>query len=353
MLKLVLILFSLSSILFGESFQVKISQCIPDWMHTQIEKDLAYFKDKPISLSELDRIYKDKGQYLQAAKFTIRQCQVFVESDSIHKMHLTRVQRYKDSIALLCKTTGLPDMTFLLSVNDGLNLKEGVPIFAMCKKKSEQIVLLPDYEILGERYQVLKGRNIEKTEFPWQYKKTKLIWRGSTAQLWTPLTEMHLPYLSRVKLCELSQQHPDLIDAKFTIFAQGGENIPYLRKFEGTKVAFEEQLDCKYAILIDGNTCAYSTSGWKLFGNFLIFKPDSNWIQWYYPSLQPWVHYVPVKSNLEDLLEKLGWALTHDDDAQKIAQACRDFALTHLTIEDDLTYLYFVLERYSRLHFVP
>lgn len=179
----------------------------------------------------------------------------------------------------------------------------------------------------------------------------KLIWRGSTAQLWTWLTEKHLPQLTRVTLCELSQRYPELIDAKFTIYAQGGEAIPYLRQFKGERCSFEEQLSYKYHILIEGNTCAYSTSGWKHFGNSLLFKHDSRWIQWYYSAMKPHVHYIPVKQHLSDLVNALQWAIDHDEEAQTIAHNCRQFALSHITLADDLTYLYYLVLRYSQLNF--
>lgn len=343
-----------SSLLFSESIQITIANGIPEWMETQIERDLSFFKDKPISLEELSQVYRKRGERLQAVKFTIQDNQVILDNDFIHdKMHMDRIVRYVKALTKLCKTVGMPNMTFLLSVNDGLNAREGVPIFAMCKTDSDQILLLPDYEILDSRYQVLCRGDIMKADFPWESKNDKLMWRGSTAQLWRRLTETDVPFLSRVKLCELSLQHPDLIDAKFTIFAQGGENIPSLRKFKGERVSFEDQLKYKYAIVIDGNTFAYSASGWKLFGNFLIFKPDSDWIQWYSSEFMPWEHYIPVRSNLSDLVEMIRWAKANDESAERIAQASRDFALTHLAIEDDLAYLYFACLKYSKLRFIP
>lgn len=39
-----------------------------------------------------------------------------------------------------------------------------------------------------------------------------------------------------------------------------------------------------------------------------------------YMALKPWKHYVPIKRNLSDLLEKIEWAKEHDEEAKKIAK---------------------------------
>jgi hypothetical protein len=327
---------------------------VPSWMQAQIEGDLRYFKEKSISLSQLDAFYVKEGKHFQLVKYTVQDNEVFVDNQFVDtKRNYPRIFNYFDALTCLCKTKGLPDVTFLISINDGLNSKEDIPVFAMCKMDSDRIILLPDYEALGTRFQVLKGVDITKIKFPWEEKMSQLIWRGSTAQLFVRILERHLPRLSRLKLCELSEMYPELIDAKYTIFTQGGEKIPYLKKFQGDTISFKDQMYYKYHILIDGNVCPYTKSGWKFFTNSLIFKPHSKWVQWYYGDLKPYVHYVPVKEDLSDLVEKLHWAQGNDAEAKKIATNCREFALNHLTLSDQLLYLYHAVMRYHALHFIP
>ncbi len=323
-------------------------------MEAQVDHDFLYFKDKQISLSQLNRLYEKKGNQFQLVKYTIKDNAVSVDRQFVDsKGNRIRIGRYLDALKHLCETQGLPDVILLISINDGLNAVEDVPIFAQCKMHSDRIILLPDYEALGTRFQVLKGVDITQKEFPWETKLSKLIWRGSTAQHFWKIQEKHLPLLSRLKLCELSESYPELIDAKFTIFAQGGDQIPYLKKFEGSKIRFEEQMNYKYHILIDGNVSPYSNSGWKLFSNSLLFKPHSKWVQWYFSDLIPYVHYIPVESDLSDLMEKMKWALENDDDAKQIAKNCRAFAIEHLTLPDQLLYLYHAILQYNELNFVP
>jgi len=49
--------------------------------------------------------------------------------------------------------------------------------------------------------------------------------------------------------------------------------------------------------------------------------------QWYYDDLEPWVHYVPVKGDLSDLRDKIGWSAANGDECEKIAARGRAFAL--------------------------
>lgn len=327
---------------------------LPSWMEAQIDQDFLYFKDKQISSSRLNALYEKEADHYVLIKYTIKDNKVLVDDQYVEaKGNKARIERYREALSCLCDTRGLPDVVLLISINDGLHAKEDIPIFAQCKKDSDRIILLPDYEALGTRFQVLKGVDITKKEFPWETKLSKLIWRGSTAQHFWKIQEKHLPLLSRVKLCELGESHPEMIDAKFTIFAQNGDKFPYLKHFEGSKVSFEEQMNYKYHILIDGNVSPYSNSGWKLFANSLLFKPHSKWVQWYFGDLIPYVHYVPVESDLSDLMEKMRWALENDAEAKQIANNCRAFALAHLTLPDQLLYLYHAILRYHELQFVP
>jgi hypothetical protein len=70
-------------------------------------------------------------------------------------------------------------------------------------------------------------------------------------------------------------------------------------------------LQHKYQINIDGTVAAYRLP-YLLVGDSVVLKQDSIYYEHFYNELQPWKHYIPVKSNLSDLLEKLKWAKEHD-----------------------------------------
>lgn len=69
----------------------------------------------------------------------------------------------------------------------------------------------------------------------------------------------------------------------------------------------------KYQINLDGTVAAYRLP-YLLAGDSLILKQDSGYYEHFYKQLSPGVHYVPIKSDLSDLLDKIKWAIEHDDE---------------------------------------
>ena len=47
----------------------------------------------------------------------------------------------------------------------------------------------------------------------------------------------------------------------------------------------------------------------------------SEYFEWWYKYLEPNVHFIPLKKDISDLVEKLKWAKENDDQAKKIAEA--------------------------------
>lgn len=63
----------------------------------------------------------------------------------------------------------------------------------------------------------------------------------------------------------------------------------------------------KYQVSVDGTVAAYRFP-YLLLGDSLVMKQGSQYYEHFYVQLEPWVHYVPLERNLEDLLEKIKWA---------------------------------------------
>lgn len=69
----------------------------------------------------------------------------------------------------------------------------------------------------------------------------------------------------------------------------------------------------KYQINVDGTVAAYRMP-YLLAGDSVVLKQDSIYYEHFYKQLQPWVHYIPFKADLSDLLEKIQWAKDHDEE---------------------------------------
>ena len=77
-------------------------------------------------------------------------------------------------------------------------------------------------------------------------------------------------------------------------------------------------LQHKYQINVDGTVAAYRLP-YLLVGDSVVLKQDSIYYEHFYNELQPWKHYIPIKSNLSDLLEKLQCAKDHDEEVRSVS----------------------------------
>ena len=51
-----------------------------------------------------------------------------------------------------------------------------------------------------------------------------------------------------------------------------------------------------------------------LAGDSLVLKQESPYYEHFYSKLEPWTHYVPMKRDLSDVVEKVQWARDHDEE---------------------------------------
>jgi hypothetical protein len=83
--------------------------------------------------------------------------------------------------------------------------------------------------------------------------------------------------------------------------------------------------------------------------NSLIFFVDGEKTIWPSLFLKPWVHYIPVQKDLSNLMYQLGWALSHDKVAERIAKDGATFIEENLNEKLLYTYAYQLLCRLSVL----
>lgn len=92
------------------------------------------------------------------------------------------------------------------------------------------------------------------------------------------------------------------------------------------KMSKAEQSNYKYILVIEGNVAAHRLATDMLF-NSVILLVDSVYNLWFSYLLKPYVHYVPVKADLSDLLQKINWCKKHNEKCKKIASNARELAL--------------------------
>lgn len=221
--------------------------------------------------------------------------------------------------------------------------------FAQCSR-SDDIILLPDHYFVTRRGFAAERALAEANPVPWHQRRDHLIWRGgANGEGIHPLTAEDAPnprVIQRARLCLLLAGHPHA-DALLT--AGQNEKRP-LAAFSplgitGAPRPEAEWLGDKYAIDIDGWTNAWSNLLIRMHFGCCVLKVASadGYRQWWYDRLVPWEHFVPVRADMSDLLEKIDWVRTNDAEASAIAARGQALARS-MTLESETAHAVRLIE---------
>lgn len=332
----------------NKKFYKKINNPIPEWITKRIQEDLSYFH-KGIKKELIKKTF-DESQMQALVEFEIINNQVQIKrTKQLALSELkSRLNIITNFLKDLCKLIKIPNVNFIVNLGDGGNAQNTntfkVPIFVFSKDRSKslQTILMPDSEVISSKF--------KSYDFPYDKKIDKAIWRGSTTG--GAYSINNYEFHPRYKLVKLAAQFPDLIDAKFNnlVFIDNEVKDKFHKlNYVSKSLSIADHLKYKYQILVDGNTTSWSRAYWQLFSNSIIFKHNSDNIQWYYDCLVPYVHYIPVKNDFSDLIEKINWAKKNDDQVKKIIKNANYFANNNLKKEDLFYYMYITLSKYSKL----
>lgn len=86
-----------------------------------------------------------------------------------------------------------------------------------------------------------------------------------------------------------------------------------------------------------------------LLSGAVVLKQDSGIVEWWEPLLAPYVHYVPVASDLANLSAAVQWVRTHPDEAAAIARRAGELVERVLSTAALAEYAAVVLEGYAAL----
>jgi hypothetical protein len=86
-----------------------------------------------------------------------------------------------------------------------------------------------------------------------------------------------------------------------------------------------------------------------LAGGSLIIKQESPYYEHFYNDLKPNTHYVQIKRDLSDVVEKVSWAVHNDEEAHFIASNGQQFANENLLPQHIFCYYAHLLNQFSTL----
>lgn len=307
-----------------------------DLLHTLSTGSLEDVKLDSYSTKKLVRLARlktgCKSIWSRSPAYTI--C-IDVDDEAVRPFYTTREQsagtgfteRIEPVVRWLRHWKPIATQTVILKYSDGFTpadfawfskLPPQIFVFAFCAPcalRGTNIITIPDFEFLRERYNMDFGPTVDEysSVSPIRAKIPGVIFRGSVRG-----------------------------DRPFYV-----ANHTSLR---GRYMDWHHMLQYRGIVDLDGNTNSWRGAYWKLRSNSVVLKQHSPWCQWYYNRLVPYIHYIPLARDLHDLDKWKMW-LADDQHLPKmkaIATASTELMQT-LTLSSALTQLkYDVIRGASR-----
>lgn len=148
------------------------------------------------------------------------------------------------------------------------------------------------------------------------YEINKVGWIGST-----------LTHFNRKKLLEIGNNNKDVLDILEMEWLRTGKT-----PLESTQYIYTPDLVKKYSILIDIEGRGYSGRlKYLLWSHRPVIIIDRPHKEFFFEFLKEWEHYIPVKRDMSDLIEKTQWCLDNYDKALQIAENAYEFSKKYLS----------------------
>jgi hypothetical protein len=190
---------------------------------------------------------------------------------------------------------------------------------------------------------------------PWEQRIPTAVFRGSSTGVGTTIdTNM------RLKVAKISLENRKDVDGcsflnagitAWNIRPRINKNTQYIDTFDDDIIQMPlvsymnltEQASYKYIINIDGHVSAYRLSA-ELGTGSVVLLVQSMYKLWFSDELKPYVHYVPINSDLSDLYDQIKWCKQNDEKCREIAENAKQFYNTYLQKDGILSYLHTTLK---------
>jgi hypothetical protein len=231
----------------------------------------------------------------------------------------------------------------IAELNDGSTVRSDHLLFCSTHRDS---LLIPDPEFFNSNAHDDVRRTLPRQR-SWSERNDRIVWRGSSTgggEFPGPDLDLAAPNLKqRIRMCGVLKSIPG-VDAKIHRVVQSEDAARDEERLRqagvlGDRIASETWLDQKFALDIDDNTNAWTNFYIRLLYGCCVIKVGSpaGFRQWYYHRLEPWKHFVPVRADLGDLVERIQWCREHAAECAQIAANGRALALS-MTLESETAF---------------
>ncbi|XP_044266368.1 O-glucosyltransferase rumi homolog isoform X2 [Tribolium madens] len=309
----------------------------------QISDDLKIFK-KGISQQSIDKI-KTKG-----TKYQIIDHKLYRDKNCMFPARCAGIEHF-----LLKILPKLPDMELIINTRDWPQIHKdyGVfgPVFSFSKTSDYNDIMYPAWAFweggpaislyprgIGrwDIHRELLGKKGNET--PWDEKIPKGFFRGSRTSA------------ERDPLVLLSREKPELVDAQYTKNQAWKSDADTLHQPPASEVSFEDHCKYKYLFNFRGVAASFRFKH-ILLCKSLVFHVGNDWLEFFYPALKPWIHYIPIEANAskEKIEELLQFVLNYDNVAKEIAENGYNMIWNNLKLVDVTCYWKKLLKKYAGL----
>ncbi|KAK6363439.1 F-actin-capping protein subunit beta [Orbilia blumenaviensis] len=222
--------------------------------------------------------------------------------------------------------------------------KQLVPIFSVAKLSVFKDLLLPSSGPWHPNFMQNDGIK----EFAGKTKK--LYWRGSSTGGEHNAKNTLMSH--RIRLASLSQEHPDLIDAKVTTYFGDLEGLQQQWREFGEPKRADHETENNFSFLMDMDGNGLSGRYYRLLRSKAVVFKSTAMQQWHDDRMFPWVHYIPVKLGMKELVDIVKWFATTergDEIGRRIAEEADWWSRTGVREEDGVVYTYRLLLEYAAL----
>ena len=135
----------------------------------------------------------------------------------------------------------------------------------------------------------------------------------------------------RVELHRIGMAHPSQLEVRQVEWGPRNAEGAQLGTVTGTHLSLADQA-ARWGALLDVEGAGYSGRlKLLLHAGRPVLVQDRPWLEWWQDALEPMEHYIPVRRDLADLVERARWVQEHPREAAAIGEAGQDLAQRLLT----------------------
>ena len=194
--------------------------------------------------------------------------------------------------------------------------------------------------------------SVNRSDVDWSLKKPAAVFRGKLTGHAGGVADVsaRCEALARCRLVR-RYHNSTLVDAKIS---DALDRVPEMMdgiRLVAPRMSMKDQLEYKAIIVLEGNDVGTSLK-WALYSRSVVLMPLPTVTSYAMEELlEPWKHYVPLKSDLTDVEEQVLWVLHNDDEARAIAERgsmwIHDLLFAPESLRDNMEINKRILSRYQ------